>query len=421
MLDGLGDEPIPKLRNQTPLEFAQTPVMDELARGGCSGLLYTVGKGIAPESDIAVISILGYSPETYTGRGPLEAHAAGLEVGSGDLAYRVNFATVGEGMRIVDRRVGRTLKTEEAFLLENEINNKVILDGDRALFSFKSTVGHRGVLVFYPKAGELSPWVTNTDPAYGRDGLIGVALKVFEEFVKECKPLEGHEEDESTLVSASVTNEFIEKSHRVLAKSEINDERVRRGELAANIILTRDAGTGLPQFKTIADLYDARLGCFVEMPVERGIALLTGMDIIEVGELTGQRGRDYSLLAEKVLETMGNFDGLYVHIKGPDIPAHDGDFHEKVRVIEDIDDFFFGKLIPDVNLSETLVVITADHATSSLQKSHTSHPVPLVLSGSGIDPDGTECFGETASSHGSLGELMGNELMPLLMEKVRIS
>jgi 2,3-bisphosphoglycerate-independent phosphoglycerate mutase len=393
--------------------------MDMLARKGSSGLLYTVGKGIAPESDIAVISILGYSADSYTGRGPLEAHATGLEVGRGDLAYRVNFATVGEGMQIIDRRVGRSLSTEEAKHLEEEINSRVELEGGRAGFSFKSTVGHRGVLVFYPSSGELSPYVTNTDPAYAREGLFGVALPEFEDLVQDCVPLEGYEEQEEAQLSASMTNEFTLKSHSVLDGSGINKERKRRGTLPANVILSRDAGAGLPEFRTIEELYGVRFGCFVEMPVERGIAMLTGMEIIEVGELFGNREEDYPLLARKVLETMNNYEGLYVHIKGPDVPAHDGDFQEKVQVIEDIDSFFFGKLMPEVNLGDTLFVVTADHSTSCLQKAHTSHPVPLLLTGAGITSDGTEYFGESAASVGSLGELMGNELMPLLMDKAR--
>lgn len=105
VLDGLGDRPIPDLGNKTPLEAAETPGLDSLAAKGICGIVYPVGKGISPESDIAVISILGYDPHKYyTGRGPLEAHAVEVEVRDGDLAYRANFATVNEKMEIMDRR-----------------------------------------------------------------------------------------------------------------------------------------------------------------------------------------------------------------------------------------------------------------------------------------------------------------------------
>jgi 2,3-bisphosphoglycerate-independent phosphoglycerate mutase len=146
VLDGLGDRPHPDLNGKTPLEAAATPYLDNLAKTGETGLMYTVGKDIAPESDIAVISILGYDAEKYyTGRGPLESYAEGIEIKDGDLAYRVNFATGGQGKEIVDRRVGRNLTTEEAGELCREINDKVKLTN--ATLEFKNTIGHRGVLV----------------------------------------------------------------------------------------------------------------------------------------------------------------------------------------------------------------------------------------------------------------------------------
>ena len=128
VLDGLGDLPTPSLNNKTPLEDANTPFMDELAKKSQTGIVHTVEKGIAPESDVAVISILGYDAHKYyTGRGPLESFAEGLDISDGDLAYRVNFATGGEGRKILDRRVGRSLTTDEATALAKEVNEKVKL------------------------------------------------------------------------------------------------------------------------------------------------------------------------------------------------------------------------------------------------------------------------------------------------------
>lgn len=152
VIDGMGDLPIRELRNKTPLEFAETPHMDFLAKKGETGLMYTVGKGIAPESDVAVVSVLGYDPHKYhTSRGVFEAIGIGLPVKNGDLALRCNFATVDNRKKIIDRRVGRGLKTDEAKRLSNAINEKVHLDSYPADFKFASTLGHRGVLVMYPK------------------------------------------------------------------------------------------------------------------------------------------------------------------------------------------------------------------------------------------------------------------------------
>ncbi|KPK97009.1 MAG: phosphoglycerate mutase, partial [Omnitrophica WOR_2 bacterium SM23_72] len=170
VLDGLGDLPIKELRNKTPLEAAVTPNMDRLAQKGKTGLVYPVAKDIAPESDIAVISLLGYDAHKYyTGRGPLESFAEGLNINDGDLALRVNFATVAEDSKTIkDRRVGRDLITEEATALAKEINSKVTLSS--ATFEFKNTIGHRGVLVIRGMRSKLSGWITNTDPAYDREG-----------------------------------------------------------------------------------------------------------------------------------------------------------------------------------------------------------------------------------------------------------
>ena len=167
VLDGLGDLPIKELGDKTPLEAADTPNLDNLAKKAKTGVVYPVKKGIAPESDVAVISLLGYDAHKYyTGRGPLESYAEGLKISSGDLALRVNFATASDdGKTIIDRRVGRNLTTQEATALAGEINTKVRLSS--ATFEFKNTIGHRGVLVIR-KNGQLSGWITNTDPAYAR-------------------------------------------------------------------------------------------------------------------------------------------------------------------------------------------------------------------------------------------------------------
>ncbi|HYU92390.1 MAG TPA: phosphoglycerate mutase, partial [Actinomycetota bacterium] len=141
-LDGLGDDPVPALGDRTPLEAARTPFMDVLAAQGRTGTVVTVGPGIAPESDIAVFAILGYDPrEEHPGRGVVEAVGAGMDFRDGDLAYRVNFATA-DWPRIVDRRVGRDLTTDEARALAAEVNEKLKLPG--ATFELRSTVEHRG-------------------------------------------------------------------------------------------------------------------------------------------------------------------------------------------------------------------------------------------------------------------------------------
>jgi 2,3-bisphosphoglycerate-independent phosphoglycerate mutase len=418
VLDGLGDLPIKELNNKTPLEAALTPNLDRLAQKGKTGIVYPVAKGVAPESDIAVISLLGYDAhKLYTGRGPLEAFAEGLSISDGNLALRVNFATAkDDGKTILDRRVGRNLTTEEATALAKEINAKTTLSN--ATFEFKNTIGHRGVLVVRGMHSKLSGWVTNTDPAYDREGVFGVAKEKFENFVEESKPMPGYENTNEAKEAALLLNEFTQKSHKVLNESLLNKKRISENKLPANIILSRDAGDHLPVFPKIDSLFNLKFGSFVQMPVEKGIALLTGMEVIDVPSSTGHLDVDYPIWAKVALDSITKYDGIYVHIKGPDEPAHDGDFKAKKEIIEAIDKHFFSSLLPELDINNTIIAVTADHSTVCKIKAHSADPVPLLVSGGNIKPDGSLSFSEKAAKLGSLGELMGRDIMPLLVKLI---
>jgi len=419
VLDGLGDLPIKELGNKTPLEAAVTPNMDKLAKTGRTGLVYPVGKGIAPESDIAVISLLGYDAHKYyTGRGPLESFAEGLTVNDGDVAFRVNFATAAaDGITIKDRRVGRNLTTEEATALAKEINSKVTLSS--GTFEFKNTIGHRGILVIRGIRSRLSGWITNTDPAYDREGVFGIAKEKFENIVALSQPMPGYENSKEAIAAAALLNEFTQKSFKMLSESAINKKRVAEGKMPGNLILSRDAGDHLPKFPTLISVYNLKFGSFVQMPVEKGIALLTGIEVIDVPQSTGHLDVDYPVWAKTALESITNHDGLYIHIKGPDEPAHDGDFKLKKDIIEAIDKFFFANLLKQVDLENTIIAVTADHSTVCAIKAHSADPVPLLISGGNVKPDGTLSFSEIAAKSGSIGEILGREIMPLLISSAK--
>ncbi len=412
VLDGLGDGKYPckELGNRTPLEAAVTPTMDMLAREGQTGVMYTVGKGIAPESDIAVISILGYDAmKYYTGRGPLEALAAGLKIRNGDLAFRANLATRGTGRSIKDRRVGRNLSTEEAAQLCKEIHKKVKLTSVPATFTFKNTLEYRGVLVVKGVKDKLSGYVTNTDPAYTKHGLLGVAKETgtFENIVEYCTPVHDCPDIAAAYRSALLINEFTLKSCEVLDQSDINKNRIKKGFLPANLVLLRDAGDCLPTLPHIKSKFKKSFGCFVEMPTEEGIALLTGMKIIPIPPPTKILEKDYRLRADMTIKQIKKYDGLYIHIKGPDVPGHDGDAEKKKSIIEAIDQHYLTPLMNAIDLNEVIVAVTADHSTPCRLKSHSDDPVPLLISGGNIKPDSTKSFSEKACSKGRIGEIRG--------------
>lgn len=418
IIDGMGDLPIKELKDKTPLEYAETPNMDFLASRGKLGLMYTVERGVAPESHVAAISILGYDPREYhIGRGPIEAYGAGLEVADGDLALRCNFATLGPNGAIIDRRAGRNLTTEEAFELARAINEAVKLESHPAEFTFKSTVGYRGVLVMRSKGIPLSDRISVMDPVYGRVSGLEVAKLGASMVLRECVPLE---DSESARVSADLVNEFVFKSHRVLEEHEVNKRREAEGKLKANVIIARGAGNTLPKLYNVCGKYGVSFACLADMPVERGVAKLAGMHLIELPPPSGDLVADCLLRAKKILENLESFDCFYIHLKGPDEPGHDGNCLLKAKMIEIIDEHFFGSILSKIDLKDMIICATADHSTPCSLRAHSDDPVPVLISGGRIKSDGINKFSEKDCRRGSLGMIeRGTMLMPLLMEALK--
>jgi len=418
VIDGMGDLPVEELGNKTPLEAAETPNMDFLAKKGKTGMMYTVGKGIAPESDVAVISILGYDPVKYsTGRGILEAVGADVVVKDGDLALRCNFATLGNKDKIIDRRVGRDLTTEEAGELSKAVNKKVRLESHPVDFEFKNTIGHRGVFVIRNKKKALSSEITNTDPAYSRMEKLGIAETTVEMILKKCKPLDKTHEAK---ISAELVNEFTQKSHGVLDEHEINKRRVAEGRLKANVILTRDAGHCLPGFFNINEKYGVNFVSLADMPVERGISKLTGMHLVDLPPPSHNLKKDCTLRVKILLNLLPSYDCFYIHIKGTDEPGHDGDFKLKTQLIATVDKYFLGNLLKEIKLEDYVICVTADHSTPCRLKAHSDDPVPIVISGNKIKKDSVSKFCEKECKKGSLGVLkQGTEVMPMLVDLLK--
>jgi 2,3-bisphosphoglycerate-independent phosphoglycerate mutase len=408
----MGDLPIQELENKTPLEAADTPNMDFLAKTGKTGLMYTVGKGIAPESDVAVLSILGYNPFRHAvSRGVIEVLGVGLKMKDGDLALRCNFATLGQGNRILDRRVGRSLTTEEASELSKAINEKIRLESHQASFEFRNTIGHRGALLIRSRVKKLTGSITNTDPAYTKIDGISVAMPNVEMLLKKCEALEQTEE---AAISANLVNEFTKKSTLILDEHLVNKKRAKEGKLKANAILIRDAGNRLPRIPYLSERFGLRFACLIDMPVERGISKLAGMHTVDLPPRSKNIEKDCEQRAQKLLEILPDFDCFYIHIKGPDEAGHDGDFELKTQLISIVDKHFFGRLLRKVD-QDHIFCVTADHSTPCKLKGHSDDPVPLLISGFKIDGDGVQRFSEAGCRNGELGILEhGFELMPKL-------
>jgi 2,3-bisphosphoglycerate-independent phosphoglycerate mutase len=418
IIDGMGDLPIEELDSKTPLEAAETPCMDFLAKTGKTGLMYTVGKGLAPESDVAVVSILGYNPFKYhVSRGALEAVGAGLNMNTGDLALRCNFATLASDNSIIDRRAGRNLTTEEATELAQAINEQVQLESYPAALQLKSTVGYRGALVIKSEEGALSGNIGNTDPAYKRVEGIGVADLEAEMILKKSAPLD---ETEEAKISANLVNEFTQKSITVLDQHELNRKRVEEGKLKANVILARDAGHQIPNFPSLSRLYGLSFVCLADMNVERGLSELAGMSLVSLPLPSKDLEKDCKLRVKKLLDVLPSYDCFYIHIKGPDEPGHDGNFNLKSQLIATVDKHFIGNMLQQINLEDHLICVTADHSTPCTLKAHSDDPVPLLISGNKLQSDKVQSFSEKECKEGELGVLLnGTDLMPRLVRYLK--
>lgn len=411
----MGDLPIKSIGNKTPLEIAETPNMDTLASGGQTGLMYTVRKGVAPESDVAVISLLGYDPFKYsTGRGVIEAVGAGLDMQDGDLALRCNFATLGEGKNLLDRRVARSLTTQEANELSKAAMKQIKLESYPATFEFKSTLGHRAVAIIKSKAKPLSSKISNSDPAYAIINGLGVAQEKVEMVLKTVEPLEN---TEAAKVSAKLVTELINKTNTLWNNHPINKKRVAEGKLKANVILTRDASDSLPKFFNINQHYGVKFAALADMQVEKGIASLAGMDSTLLPPPSGDLKHDYDLRVKALLDLLPKYDCFYIHLKGPDEPGHDGNCELKTKILSAVDKYFFGPLLKQISLKDNLICVTCDHATPCNLKVHSDTPVPILVSGKSLETKKVTKFSEKNCAKGNLGLLEhGYLLLPKLIE-----
>ncbi|TLY08951.1 MAG: 2,3-bisphosphoglycerate-independent phosphoglycerate mutase [Thaumarchaeota archaeon] len=414
MLDGIGDLPHPDLKGATPLSYAKTPNLDKIASNGTIGEVISVGKGIAPQSDIAVFNMLGYKFQnsTYVGRGVIEAIGIGIDFKNGDLALRGNFATVNDEKIIVDRRAGRKIEKEDSLGIARELEEKIRFSDPKASVVVSPTIGHRVIVRIRCEGQFLSPDISNTDPAYARIDGMGVA-KAVGDYLKIEKSLPLNESAGAKL-SASLVNEFTEQSLQIMKESQVNKTRMEKGKKLLNSILLRDAGNKFPDVIPINQLHEMKFSCIVDMPVEIGIANVLKMKTFSAGGLT-----DYEEKARVAAQAMDTQNAIYVHIKGPDEFGHDGDAIGKMKNIEEIDKLFFGTLLDNIDTSKVAIVVSGDHSTPCINKSHSDDPVPVLVSGNSVKKDGTTRFTEEQAKKGGMGLLAGADVIKMAIRLVK--
>jgi 2,3-bisphosphoglycerate-independent phosphoglycerate mutase len=414
LLDGVGDLPHPNLNGKTPLEAANTPTLDKIASNGVIGEVISVGKGIAPESDIAVFNMLGYKFEhvDYAGRGVIEAIGVGIDFKDGDLALRGNYSTLNEEEIITDRRAGRHIEKEDADGIAKELEEKIKFSDPDTKIMVAPTIGHRVTVRIRTPSQKLSSKITNTDPAYSNIGGMGVA-KAVGDFLKieKCLPLEDVENSKFT---ANLVNEFSKQSIKIMKESKINKKRKEENKKQLSCILLRDAGNKHPDVSPINEKHKMKFSCIVDMPVELGISKVLKMKAFEAGGLT-----DYEEKARVAANAMETQNAIYVHLKGPDEFGHDGDAIGKMKNIEEIDQRFFKTLVENIDSSKVAIIISADHSTPCINKGHSDDPVPVIVSADFIKNDGTTRMTEEQAKKGSIGLLQGAEVVTKSLELIR--
>jgi len=370
VLDGLGGLPT-KPRGSTELETALTPNFDTLAKEGVTGLHLPVGAGITPGSGPGHLGVFGYDPLAFqVGRGALAAAGVGFEMESGDVAVRGNFCTLDEEGRVQDRRAGR---------IDTKTNNRLCekldpieLDGVEL---FVQTIKEHRFLAVLRGEG-LSDEVNDTDPQEtGR------------------KPIDPEAQKSGAGKTAAALKQFAECARKVLAE-----------ESPANGILLRGVAKK-PEWPSFRDVFGLNAAAAAAYPMYRGVARLLGMEVLPQPETFEEE-------VEQVKEHFSAYDFFFIHFKPSDSRGEDGDFQAKVDAIQKAD-----AIIPALrNLAPDVLIVTGDHSTPALLKSHSWHPVPTVLWSPTCRTDRTESFGERECMSGGLGpRFPATDLMPLAL------
>ncbi|MHA2213326.1 MAG: 2,3-bisphosphoglycerate-independent phosphoglycerate mutase [Candidatus Thorarchaeota archaeon] len=392
ILDGLGDRPVPELDGETPLLAAKTPTLDRLAAEGQNGLLDVLGPGLTPGSDAAHLALFGYRySEVYPGRGPLEALGAGLASKPGDVAFRANFATVDDDLKVVDRRAGREFTEEESRALQDALDG---LEIDGVKVHFLATVQHRGALIL--EGRDLSGEITDTDP--------------HEEGVKilKCRAL-----TPEASKTASVVNKLTQIAQERFGQLRINTEREKRGINPANALLLRGPGKH-EEIPTLHARYDIKSAVLAGGALYIGTAKYVGMEHIPVEGQTGTIDTNFDNIAAEAIECIkSDYDYVFLHIKATDNASHDGDIKKKILAIERTDSML-QKILDEVG-DQVVIAVTGDHSTPVAVGTHTCDPTPILLWSSFIRSDAVKRFSEFDASNGALHTLCGIDVMPLLL------
>jgi len=370
VMDGCGGLGSPST-GKTELETAVKPNLDALAKKGVLGLSHPIGRGITPGSGPAHLALFGYDPLEYLiGRGVLEALGIGFHMTPKHISARANFATMKDGV-ILDRRAGR-IPTEKNIEIVGKLT-AAIQEIDGVKIIFKNGKEHRFVVILEGEG--LEDGLSETDPQ--KEGL---------------KP---H--------PVTAINPKAQKAADVLNKLMVKINETLKDEPKANTCLLRGIAK-CPHIPSMSEVFRIKPACIANYPMYKGLATLVGMDLLQTGDTIESE-------FDTLEKNFNNYDFFYLHIKKTDSYGEDGNFANKVKIIEEVD-----KQIPRLEkLGFDVIVVTGDHSTPAVLKGHSWHPNPFVLVSKYLIPDEAETFNERACKKGGLGQFLAVESMPLML------
>lgn len=394
--DGMADEPIPELGGKTPLEAADTPVMDMLARKGRVGQLITVPEGFHPGSEIANLSVLGYNvPEVFEGRGVLEAANMGVDIKPGDMAMRCNLICISDGR--IKNHSGGHISTEEAHEIIATLQHEL---GDDTVH-FYPGVSYRHLLIL--KGGDKR--VSCTPP----HDVPGTAFA--DVMVKADVP-----EAEAT---ARKLNELIMRSQKILESHPVNLRRKAEGKDCANSIWPWSPGYR-PSMRPMTEEFGIKSGVVISaVDLIFGIGVYAGLKPVYVEGATGLYDTNYEGKAQAAIDALRNgADFVFLHVEASDEAGHEGDYELKKRTIEYLDNRILRPLMDAVSEMDepVAVAVLPDHPTPCRLRTHTSAPVPFLIYRPGDTPDDVTVFSEESAADGGYGLLTGSQFIKSLIK-----
>lgn len=409
--DGMADHPIERLGGKTPLQYADKPMMDRLAREGRCGRLITVPEGFPPGSEVANTAILGYDlNKVYEGRGPLEAASIGYEMADDDLAIRCNIITITDGKIITHN--GGNLETADADVLIKYLNEhlaKPINEREGCeRVKFITGIQYRHLLVI---KGGNKHIVCNPPHDHPNEPWHPLLVKP-EEGTIGCDCVAAQQ-------TADLLNELIVRSQELLEKHPYNINKIKNGERPANSIWPWSGGYR-PSMQTLMAQYpQVKSGAVISaVDLIQGIGKYAGLRIIKVSGATGLANTNYEGKAQAAIEALQHDDFVFVHVEATDEAGHDGDLDLKLRAINYLDQRLIRPIVEAIEQMEedVCVAVLPDHPTPVEMRIHVNEPVPFIIWHKGINPDEVQQYDEVSCVNGAYGLLRLQEFMNVLMK-----